>query len=149
MQPGRRSQAPIAQKHNKILGGFKMLEMKAGEKYLQEQAKLREEYRAIQAKRWNNDERMTNYCTNKVARFVRLKSGHILAIDKPRIETRFCFGYSDSRYDTEDYDRANNMAHHASTSEEYFKSENLKQLQETIDTLNGIGRYGHNVAYIS
>jgi len=34
----------------------------------QEQAKLREEYRAIQAKRWNNDERMTNYCTNKVAR---------------------------------------------------------------------------------
>jgi hypothetical protein len=41
----------------------------------QEQAKLREEYRAIQAKRWNNDERMTNYCTNKVARFVWLKKG--------------------------------------------------------------------------
>lgn len=114
----------------------------------QEQAKLREEYRAIQAKRWNNDERMTNYCTNKVARFVRLKSGHILAIDKPRIETRFCFGYSLNRCDTEDYDRANNMAYHASKSEEYFKIENIKQLQETIDTLNGIGRFGHNVAYI-
>ena len=115
----------------------------------QEQAKLREEYRAIQAKRWNNDEKMVNYCTNKVARFVRLKSGHILAIDKPRIETRFCFGYSISRYDSEDYDRANNMAHHARTSEEYFKTENLKQLQETIDALNGVGRFGYNVAYIS
>jgi len=110
----------------------------------QEQAKLREEYRAIQARRWNNDEKMVNYCTDRVARFVRLKSGHILAIDKPRIETRFCFGYSDSRYD-EDYDRANNMARYASTSEEYFKAENLKQLQETIDALNGIGKYGQKV----
>jgi hypothetical protein len=36
MQPGRRSQAPTAQTHNKILGGFKMMEMKAGEKYLVE-----------------------------------------------------------------------------------------------------------------
>jgi hypothetical protein len=114
----------------------------------QEQAKLREEYRAIQAKRWNNDEKMVNYCTDRVARFVRLRSGHILTIDKPRIETRFCFGYSDSRYD-EDYDRANNMARYASTSEEYFKTENLKQLQGTIDALNGIGRFGYSVAYIS
>lgn len=112
----------------------------------QEQAKLREEYRAIQAKRWGKDEGMINYCTNKAARFVRLKSGHILAIDKPRIKTMFCFPYD---AEAEDYDRANNMAQHARTSEEYFKTENLKQLQEIIDTLNGIGRFGHNVAYIS
>jgi hypothetical protein len=36
MQPGRLSQAQTAQTHNLILGGLKMLEMKAGQKYLVE-----------------------------------------------------------------------------------------------------------------
>lgn len=113
-----------------------------------EQTTMKEEYRAIMVKRWNNNQRMVDYCTNKVARFVRLSGGNIITIDKPRIETRFCFGYSDSHYDTKDYDRANNMAHHAGTSADYFKAENLDTLQHIIDTLNGIGRFGNNVPYL-
>lgn len=114
----------------------------------QEQGKMREEYREMQTKYWHGNKRMIDYCVNKAARFVRLASGHLLVIDKPRIETRFCFGYSDSRFDTEDYDRANEMAYHARTNEDYFKGENLKQLREVVDTLQGKGRFGHNVAYI-
>lgn len=113
-----------------------------------EQLKMREEYKELQIKRWGTDEKMVDYCTKEKSRFVRLSSGHLLAIEKPSIETRFCFGYSDSAYDTEDYDQANDAAYRAGKDEEYFKAQNLQQLQETIDTLNGEGKFKNNIAYI-
>ena len=53
----------------------------------------------------------------KANHIVELENGDIVVIEKPTIKKDFCFGYSDSRYDTEDYDRANEMAAHARTSE--------------------------------
>ena len=63
----------------------------------------------------------------------------MIALEKPSIKKHFCFGYSDNRYDTEDYDCANDMAAHAAKSEEYFMAENLKQVDEWIESLEDSG----------
>ena len=85
-----------------------------------EKAMLREEY----SKAWST-EKLINHCTNNAAAYAVLTKGEIYVVDKAEIETRFCFGYSDSAYDTKDFDRAENMASYASKSEEYFVKKNL------------------------
>ena len=89
---------------------------------------------------WHGDVEMATFCTKGTARIIETSNGHYITIDKPRIDTDFCFGYSDSRYDTEDFDRAIRMAEHAKTSELYFIRANLKQMKETLAILKSIQR---------
>lgn len=94
--------------------------------FMPNKAQLREEY----AKEWS-DPKMIDYCVNKASRVaVMLDGDEIIPIDKQKIETWFCFG--ESGYD---YDDAQNMAHHARTSEEYFTAENLKEFDATIKAI--------------
>lgn len=86
---------------------------------------------------WNGNQKMVSFCLKEAAYIVELENGDIVVIEKPRIETRFCFGYSDSRYDTEDYDRANNMADYAKRSQEYFIEENMSDIDRMIAQLEG------------
>jgi hypothetical protein len=86
---------------------------------------------------WRGSERMVQHCLKESAYVVELQNGDIITISKPRIETSFCFGYSDSPYDNKDYDRANNMADHASKNENYFMEQNLKDIDNTISRLEG------------
>lgn len=95
---------------------------------------IRSEY----SKAWDSA-RMIDFCCGEISRAAWLPNGMLFVWKKPKIETSFCFGYSDSRYDTEDYDRANRMAEHAGNSEEYFKSENLKDFNAVIEAFNGNG----------
>lgn len=102
------------------------------------QAELKKLYEEILKRDvWKKDQHMVDYCVKKSAYIVELENGDIITIEKPSIEKDFCFGYSDSRYDTEDYDRANDAAHHAATNEEYFISQNLKELNKMIAHLDG------------
>lgn len=101
-----------------------------------EQAALKAEYKALLASDvWGQDSRMVEFCARKVARIVKLEGGGLVAIEKPKIKTSFCFGYSLSRYDSEDYDQANEMASHAGESTEYFISKNMEQITENIEAL--------------
>ena len=102
------------------------------------QKELKCEYERILASEvWPRDPRMVDFCLKKVAHIVELTDGSIVVIEKPSIKKDFCFGYSDSRYDTEDFDRANAMAAHARSSTDYFLTENLADLDETIARLEG------------
>lgn len=98
-------------------------------------AELLEEYINEKRKAWNSED-MIKHFRKKVSGLYRLSNGGILRFEKPNIETSFCFGYSDSRYDTEDYDRANNMVRHASSDENYFLKENLKWYDSEIKKIN-------------
>lgn len=84
----------------------------------------REFLRGLFSQVWN--EKMTDYCTAKADVIVRMDSGDVFVIDKPRITKTFCFGYSDSPYDTEDYDRAARAAEHAYKSIDYFIQQNME-----------------------
>lgn len=101
-----------------------------------EKEMIRSEY----AKVWGSDQSMTDYCADQVAALAVLPDGGIIPIEKQRIEKHFCFG--ESGYD---YDDAVRAAAHARKSESYFKSENMKRYQRTIndllDALNGLSNY--------
>ena len=84
---------------------------------------------------WHDDQQMVDFCLKQAAYIVELTNGDIVVIEKPRIKKDFCFGYSDSRYDTEDMDSAYDMAHHAGSSEDYFLSENLADIDQQIARL--------------
>ena len=100
------------------------------------QKELKTKYLEIVEKEvYKNSPKMIDWLSKEISQIIELSNGDLIALDKPRIEKHFCFGYSDSRYDTEDYDRANAMADYASKSEEYFKSENMKQFIQQLEHL--------------
>lgn len=106
------------------------------------QMELRKMYAEILTNEvWPNDQRMVDYCIKKAAYIVELTNGDIVVIEKPSIKKEFCFGYSDSRYDTKDMDRAYEMAEHARTSVDYFLSQNLAQIDEQIAHLESLELY--------
>lgn len=84
---------------------------------------------------------MADYCYKQAAELARLDNGMIVPIDKESIETQFCFG--ESGYD---YDEAQDMAHHAATSEDYFMAENMRNFRRTMEELDKHG--GHVFAVL-
>lgn len=101
------------------------------------QAERKIKYReALAAEVWRNDEKMVDFCMKQIAYIVELENGGLVALEKPRIKKNFCFGYQLSRYDSESYDTANEMADHAAKSTEYFIEKNMEQVKSWIDTLN-------------
>lgn len=85
---------------------------------------------------WKNDAGMLKHFKTATAAVVELENGDLIPIDKPRIETRFCFGYGlYGRSTEEEYNDAENMRQHAETSQNYFIKENLKGIEEIIEAL--------------
>lgn len=102
------------------------------------QKELKQRYAEILAADvWRNDQKMVDFCVKEAGRIVELENGDIIAIKKPSIQKSFCFGYSDSRYDNEDYNRAENMAAHAKKNTEYFLEQNLHDINQMIAKLEG------------
>ena len=95
-----------------------------------------EEAKAEYIKVWGNDTKMVKYCQNEISNAVKLSDGRIVVVEKQKIETSFCFGYSTCGQGSE-YDEASDAAHHAKTSEKYFREQNLKDLQSKINLLEG------------
>lgn len=85
---------------------------------------------------WHNDQKMIDFSVKEAAYIVELVNGDIIAIEKPVIQKDFCFGYSDSPYDTENFDRANDKVLYARTSIDYFMTENLSGIDSMIENLN-------------
>ena len=85
---------------------------------------------------WKNDAGMIKHFKTTTAAVVELENGDLIPIGKPRIETRFCFGYGLYGVSTdEEYKDAENMRQHAETSRDYFIKENLKDIEEIIKEL--------------
>lgn len=102
------------------------------------QKELKTEYeRILSTEVWRGDQKMVDFCLKKAAHIVELTNGDIIALEKPTIKKDFCFGYRDSRYDTEEFDEANAAAEHARSSTDYFLAENLAEINKTIAQLEG------------
>lgn len=87
---------------------------------------LSNEYRKV----WEDSDRMTNYCVNKVASMVTLPNGDIITVEKEKIKTRFCFGEHGF-----DFDDKADLARHARNSVDYLKAENMAMFNEWVNDL--------------
>lgn len=100
-----------------------------------EQQALKARYaELLAAEVWKNQE-MVDYCVKKTARIVELSDGALICIEKPVINTRFCFGYHANVHYTEEISTAAAAAAHAAKSQEYFKNENLKSMDAMLKAL--------------
>jgi hypothetical protein len=102
-----------------------------------DQKKLKEKYMDIICKEvWANTVRMQEFARKKCEYVVELSNGTIIDIDKPSIETNFCFGYGMyARSTDEEVASAEACAEHAKTNAEYFIQENMKQVTDNIVAL--------------
>jgi len=82
----------------------------------------RETYESELRKAWHGGEKMVRWCKGQSSVLVELSDGSICSIDKPHIETRFCFGYGIYREE----DEAAKAAKMAGESEQYFFDENVR-----------------------
>lgn len=101
------------------------------------QAELMEQYISDYCTQYSReDTKFLQYLRGSIARIVELDGGELLEIEKPRIETRFCFGYGYSGRSTEEEEEnAANMARTADTDPRYFLEKNLAQLTDTVDRI--------------
>lgn len=93
--------------------------------------KNKENFKKELQKVWSN-EKMINYCLKEADLVIETSQG-IFSIEKPKIKTRFCFGYDD-RYEGSEKN-ASELARTAEKDVEYFKKENLKELNDLIQIL--------------
>ena len=97
---------------------------------------LKAQYACILAEEvWNHNKPMVDHCISETAYIVELPNGDIVPIEKPRIITRFCFGYTLCQKDSEDYDAATLRAQGARTDPQYFLDRNLAELDNAIAQL--------------
>lgn len=100
------------------------------------QKALREVYMDEIKKCWTNP-RMIDYFYKDGSFIVELDNGDITNIEKPRIETSFCFGYGYCGVSTkDDYDNAYNAMRNAQTNTEYFISENMRDIERYLENLH-------------
>lgn len=93
-----------------------------------------EEAKAEYVKVWKDDEEMVKFCQGEISNAVKLSDGRIVVVKKQKLETSFCFGYSTCGQGAE-YEEANEAAHVANTSEDYFREQNLKEFDNKIALL--------------
>lgn len=90
---------------------------------------------------WGADSQLYKHCMSKLSNLCELSTGQIIEFEKMSIEKDFCFD------DSYDYDGAQNMAQHARTSEDYFKAQNMKAINEKIENIKeyieDIKKYGY------
>ena len=71
------------------------------------------------------------YFNKHISNAVKLDNGGYVLIEKPSINTMFCYGYSDT-LDGSEMQEAGKCAHNARTNTEYFIQQNLNPLEEKI-----------------
>ena len=99
------------------------------------QKQLKELYVECLRDVWNDDERMLRHCLKSCAYIVELKNGCIFKIEKPKIETSFCFGYGYCGTSAEEeFQGASSMVKHARSNQNYFIQRNLEQIEREIES---------------
>lgn len=82
---------------------------------------------------WGKDSKMYRFCKNEISNIFMFEDDTFITFPKRKINTRFCFGYYDSSENNDSYDNANKMVNIAKTKQDYFISENLEEINKTIE----------------
>lgn len=94
---------------------------------------LKEKFIEAIKKDWHSPS-MQKYCIGELSNGYELQNGFLVEFTKPRIKKDFCFGAGyNGVVDEESWNNANDMAHYARTSEEYFIKENFDENFENIE----------------
>lgn len=115
--------------------------------YMEDNKKLWQEYEANYIAEYGDNETSRKYIAwlqkSYIDSLIRLSNGKIVEIEKPKMQTNFCFGYGWVDPNGEEKDAADEMAEYAKESQEYFIKKNLKQVDEIIERAKHPGYKGY------
>lgn len=101
------------------------------------QKELKALYKEELKKTWDS-ERMVNFCSKNAAYIIE-HGGKLYEIEKPKIETTFCFGYgSNGRSTEEDEEKAAAAEKKINTQVKTFMAENLKGIEHQQERIKEI-----------
>lgn len=87
----------------------------------------------VRSEVWPNSLTMQEYSRKKAAYIVELSSGKIICLDKPSIDTEFCFGHGMYGQTTDEEMKAASAAcRRAEEDVHYFKEKNLQNIDTEI-----------------
>ena len=104
---------------------------------MKNQKELKEKYmNIIKTEVWQDDSKMQEYARKECEYVVELSNENIIDIEKPRIQTSFCFGMGMyATYTQEEFEATEELADNARKNVNYFINENMRQITEKIDCL--------------
>lgn len=107
---------------------------------MEDNKKLWQEYETNYIAEYGDNETSRKYLTwlqkSYLDSLIRLSNGKIVEIEKPKIQTNFCFGYGWIDPNGEEESAADNMSEYAKKSWEYFIEKNLEQVDKLIKQAN-------------
>lgn len=80
------------------------------------------------AKAWGNDAGMMAYFSKNLSGVYAMPNGGVMAFDKQKIKTDFCYG--ENGYD---YNEAQGQVRNAYTNEDYFRAANLADINRLLN----------------
>lgn len=103
---------------------------------MEDSKKLWQEYEANYIAKYGDTETNRKHLTwlqkTYLDSLIRLSNGKIVEIEKPKMQTDFCFGYDWVDPNGEEEDAADKMAEYAKKSQEYFIKKNLEQVDKLV-----------------
>ena len=114
---------------------------------MEDSKKLWQEYEANYIAKYGDTETNRKHLTwlqkTYLDSLIRLSNGKIVEIEKPKMQTNFCFGYDWVDPNGEEEDAADKMAEYAKKSQEYFIKKNLEQVDKLIERADIPGYKGY------
>ena len=86
--------------------------------------------RAEMVKVWGDDLHMVEWACKNGTPYI-LSGDEFFVIDKPKIKTRFCFGYQ-TDYSGHEYDDAENLRERCAKSVDYFRAKNTQPFTDIL-----------------
>lgn len=100
------------------------------------QKELKDLYMEIVKAEVFSGKKMQEFMRKQASYIVELSNGKIICLDKPRIDTTFCFGFGAyARSTEEDEERADALCRKAGTDVHYFKEKNMQNVNTGIEQL--------------
>jgi len=93
---------------------------------------LKQEYQKVWTRKKGIDEKMVEWCMNKIALFLKTEDGYFYILEKEKINTKFWISEGSNR----SMDEALTICNEIKTKEDYFIEDNLSKINALINTIN-------------
>lgn len=93
---------------------------------------LKQEYEKVWTRKNGIDEKMVDYCMDKIALFLKTEDGYFYILEKEKLNTKFFISEGSNR----SMEEALNICKEIKTTEDFFIEENLSKINYLINTIN-------------
>lgn len=93
---------------------------------------LKQEYKKVWTTKKGIDEKMVDYCMNKIALYLKTEDGYFYILEKEKLNTKFWISEGSNR----DIKEALIICDEIKTTEDFFIEDNLSNINDLINTIN-------------